>query len=125
MSHTVRASNAGEWRDLAPTILRQRVVIEGRRDSPVMGDVVVEYLRQLSDVCGMTALIDPVAHYSERYGWAGWVHWETSGAHVYAWDLPEPFFSVDIYTCKWFDPAAAACFTQSFLGAREVVWREV
>ena len=29
-------------------------------------------------------------------GWAGWIHWETSGAHFYAWDTPRPFFSVDI-----------------------------
>ena len=36
----------------------------------------------------MTLLIDPVTHRSDRYGWAGWVHWETSGAHFYAWEVP-------------------------------------
>ena len=125
MSKTDRASIAEQWRDLAPTIFRQRVVIEGRCDTPVTGDVIVEYLRQLSDVCGMTVLMEPVAHLSDRYGWAGWVHWETSGAHAYAWDVPEPFFSVDIYTCKWFDPDVAAQFTKTFFDATEVVWREV
>ena len=51
----------------------------------------------------MRQLAEPVTHRSERYGWAGWVHWENSGAHFYAWDSPVPFFSVDIYTCKEFD----------------------
>ena len=50
----------------------------------------------------MHLLLDPVTHRSDRYGWAGWVHWETSGAHFYAWEDPL-FFSVDIYTCKPFD----------------------
>jgi S-adenosylmethionine decarboxylase len=52
---------------------------------------------------------------------AGWVHWETSGAHFYAWEDPLLFFSVDIYTCKAFDMAAAVDFTQAFFGADEVV----
>ncbi|MFT7615965.1 MAG: hypothetical protein ACI8Y7_000793, partial [Candidatus Woesearchaeota archaeon] len=50
----------------------------------------------------MTVLLEPITHKSEKYGWAGWVHWENSGAHFYAWDRPEVFFSIDIYTCKEF-----------------------
>ena len=34
------------------------------------------------------------------------------------------FFSVDIYTCKAFDPQAAVDFTQSFFEADEIVGRE-
>ena len=44
---------------------------------------------------------------ANQFGWAGWVHWETSGVHLYAWEQPMLFFSVDIYTCKAFDPVAA------------------
>ena len=82
-------------------------MIEGKRLRPISRDEIIDYLRGLSDVCGMTVLIDPVTHRSDRYGWAGWIHWETSGAHFYAWDVPEVFFSVDIYTCKAFDSGDA------------------
>ena len=83
-----------------------------------------EYLVILGDVCGMTVLTEPVTHRSDAYGWAGWVHWETSGAHFYAWDRPERFFSVDVYTCKAFDPREAIAFTHAFFAADEIVGRE-
>jgi S-adenosylmethionine decarboxylase len=107
--------------DLAPMIPRYRLVVEGTCPSPIGDDAIRAYLRALSDVCGMTLLLEPVTHRSDRYGWAGWVHWETSGAHFYAWESPVLFFSVDIYTCKAFDLHAAVEFTQTFFGAGEVV----
>jgi hypothetical protein len=112
------------FRDLAPAILRQRLVIEGTRDRPIGEQEIVEYLRGLSDVCSMTVLIDPVTHRSDRFGWAGWIHWETSGAHFYAWDVPTVFFSVDIYTCKAFDAGEAMAFTRAFFDADKVVAKE-
>jgi hypothetical protein len=123
MQGSCRAAVSG-FRDLAPTILRQRLVIEGTRQQSISEHDIVGYLRGLSDVCAMTVLIDPVTHRSNRYGWAGWIHWETSGAHFYAWDEPFVFFSVDIYTCKAFDPYDAIAFTRAFLNADEVVAKE-
>jgi S-adenosylmethionine decarboxylase len=110
--------------DLAPTITRQRLVIEGVPAAPVTAEHVVRYLLGLSDVCAMVTLVDPVTHRSERYGWAGWIHWETSGAHFYAWDVPQLFFSVDIYTCKAFDPAVAVEYTRAFFSAPTLVAKE-
>jgi S-adenosylmethionine decarboxylase len=68
----------------------------------------------------MRLLLEPVTHRSECYGWAGWVHWESSGAHFYAWETPKLFFSVDVYTCKPFDARRAAEFTRDFFDAPEV-----
>ena len=107
--------------DLAPSIPRFRLVIEGTCKAPITDDAIRRYLRALSDVCAMTLLIDPVTHRSDQYGWAGWVHWETSGAHFYAWDVPQLFFSVDVYTCKAFDHEAAVASTGAFFDAEEVV----
>ena len=107
--------------DLAPQIHRQRLVIEGRCEQPIRDAAIRAYLRALSEVCGMHRLMEPTTHRSDRYGWAGWVHWETSGAHFYAWEQPEIFFSVDIYTCKPFDALAAADFTAEFFDADPVV----
>lgn len=109
--------------DLAPDIYRQRLVIEGTCRRAISGSDIAEYLVELSDVCGMHTLIEPVTHLSDKFGWAGWIHWETSGAHVYAWDHPSLFFSVDIYTCKAFDAPEAVRFTRRFFDASEIVAR--
>lgn len=107
--------------DLAPMIHRQRLVVEGRCPEPISDVQIREYLRELSDVCEMDILLDPITHCSDLYGWAGWVHWEASGAHFYAWEQPLLFFSVDLYTCKAFDPNRVVSFTQSFFNAQPIV----
>jgi S-adenosylmethionine decarboxylase len=112
------------FRDLAPMIHRQRLVIEGTCRAPIDADAISMYLADLSEVCGMTRLGEPVTHRSDRFGWAGWIHWETSGAHFYAWEHPQLFFSVDIYTCKAFDPVAAVEFTARFFDAVEITAKE-
>src|SRR5487761_2027827 len=103
--------------DLAPTILRQRLVIEGHCPAPISAQDIECYFRTLSVVCGMERLNDPVTHASDRYGWAGWVLWEASGAHLYAWNEPLLFFSVDIYTCAAFDKVMVTEFTSAFFAA--------
>ena len=110
MLETYGFNEAPPFLDLAPTILRQRLVIEGTRSQPI--------------TAAMKVLIEPVTHRSDRFGWAGWVHWETSGAHFYAWEQPFVFFSVDIYTCKAFDARRAVDFTREYFDADEVVARE-
>lgn len=100
--------------DLAPQIVRQRLVIEGYPLAPISDKEIVTYLSDLSRVIDMTQLIEPVTHRSDLYGWAGWIHWETSGAHFYAWEQPLLFFSVDVYTCKAFDVASACEFTRKY-----------
>ena len=107
--------------DLAPAIHRQRLVVEGYPSFAVTDAHIREYLRKLSVVTDMVTLIEPVTHESDRYGWAGWIHWETSGAHFYSWDRPLAFFSVDVYTCKAFDPDDVVAFTREFFGATEIV----
>lgn len=114
-----RAASAG-YRDLAPMIHRQRMVIEGSMPTPISDAQIVAYLSALSTQIGMVELLSPVTHRSDRYGWAGWIHWETSGAHFYAWEDPILFFSVDIYTCKPFDPERATALTRDFFHASEL-----
>jgi hypothetical protein len=116
------AQEGTTWRELAPAIHRQRLVIEGIPAAPVGEHQIADYLRGLSDVCEMVTLIDPVTHRSDRFGWAGWIHWETSGAHFYAWETPQLFFSVDIYTCKPFDGRAAVDFTAQTFDAVDLVY---
>ena len=114
-------STTGEMPDLAPMILRQRLVIEGIPARPISADEICRYLVGLGPVCDMVVLTEPVTHRSDKFGWAGWVHWETSGTHFYAWEQPLLFFSVDIYTCKAFDPVAAMAYTEAFFDASTIV----
>jgi hypothetical protein len=108
-------------RDLAPEIFRQRLVVEGLCTEPIDALSICEYLTQLSKAIDMVALMEPVTHQSPLYGWAGWIHWETSGAHFYAWDRPRLFFSVDIYACKPFSAASALDLTRDWFGATDLV----
>ncbi len=120
--HPQDAATVG-WHELAPEILRQRLVVEGVPARPVDDEQIRRYLSALSREVGMVQLIEPVTHRSDLYGWAGWIHWETSGAHFYAWERPRLFFSVDLYTCKAFDVDTAVSFTRDFFSAQPVVAR--
>jgi S-adenosylmethionine decarboxylase len=111
--------------DLAPMIHRQRLVVEGTVTAPIGDETIRGCLRDLGEVIDMTVLAEPVTHRSPQYGWAGWVHWETSGAHFYAWDQPLLFFSVDIYSCKPFDPLDVVRFMQAYLDTAQVVARSI
>jgi S-adenosylmethionine/arginine decarboxylase-like enzyme len=112
------------YSDLAPMICRQRLVVEGYPEFVITDEHIKDYLTKLSDELEMDTLITPVTHCSDRYGWAGWIHWENSGAHFYAWEQPLLFFSVDIYTCKAFDPVKATEFTREYFKAKKTVFKE-
>lgn len=109
------------YTDLAPTIYRQRLVVEGYPKEAITDEQITDYLQKLSNVLKMKTLITPVTHRSDQFGWAGWIHWETSGAHFYAWEQPLLFFSVDIYTCKAFASAEAEAFTKDYFKADTIV----
>ncbi|MCY1145397.1 S-adenosylmethionine decarboxylase [Actinoplanes sp. Pm04-4] len=115
---------AVDFEDLAPSILRQRLVVEGYPSFVITADHIKEYLSKLSVVTDMVTLIEPVTHCSDLYGWAGWIHWETSGAHFYSWERPVQFFSVDVYTCKAFDPEQVVAFTEEFFRTTKIVAKE-
>ena len=76
--------------NLALEIYRQRLVIEGYCQEKVTSEKICHYLNSLGKELGMKVLLEPMTNKSSKYGWAGWVHWESSGTHVYAWDEPKP-----------------------------------
>jgi hypothetical protein len=121
ISSVVKQSHShGYYQDLAPQVLRQRLVVEGYPAQAISDTCIQDYLCKLSDFIGMRTLLPPVTHQSPLYGWAGWIHWETSGAHFYAWEQPLLFFSVDIYSCKAFDVHAAVDLTQRYFNASKL-----
>ena len=115
------------WKELAPAIHRQRMIIEGTLSSPLEPEAMSDYVMKITDVLNMTYVTAPILNYDEKYGWCAYMHWKESGIHMYAWDSHSPpFFSVDIYTCKQFDPVDAVDFTEGFFGEDliDIVWKE-
>lgn len=111
-------------KDLAPGIYRKRLVIEGNCENAITDEQIRTYLSQLSNQLGMKTLTTPITHKSDKYGWAGWIHWETSGCHFYAWDKPKPFFSADIYTCKAFETQKAVDFTKNYFKTTQLEYKD-
>ncbi|MAF25629.1 hypothetical protein CL634_08685 [bacterium] len=121
MSHAgekgVTGVKGSHWVDLAPDICRQRMVIEGTLHNPFNPVDMTVYCKEISTVLDMTPVSNPKTSFTEEYGWCCFMHWKESGMHIYSWDNRSPkFFSIDIYTCKSFDPQHVANYTEEFFG---------
>lgn len=122
------------WKNLAPNLIRQRIIIELLTNYTVGPDEILDYLTKLSETVGMHMLSTQVyeAVINEEFvGYGGWIHWVTSGAHVYSYTIErtktngKALFSVDAYTCKPFSIEAAVQFTKDYFKINEIVWQEV
>jgi S-adenosylmethionine decarboxylase len=113
------------WKNLAPGLIRQRIIIEGTTEKIVEPEKIKTYLKELANVCNMEVLAEPEAHSAHDMGYGGWIHWKSSGAAFYSYPTNPPLFTVDCYTCKPFSAQPAAEFTGNFFGAIELVWKEV
>jgi len=113
------------WKNLAPGLVRQRVIIEGTTEKIIEPKQIEEYLSKLAKVTDMEVLQGPVTDSAHEMGWAGWIHWKTSGAAFYSYNTEPPLFTVDCYTCKPFSAEKAAEFTRTFFNAIDLVWKEV
>lgn len=114
-----------EWKNLAPDLLRQRVIIEGTTEKIVEPEQIKTYLDELAKTCDMEKLSGPYAYTAHDMGYGGWIHWKSSGAAFYSYPTNPPLFTVDCYTCKPFSCTMAAEFTANFLGALAIVWKEI
>ena len=114
-----------KWKNLAPKLIRQRVIIEGTTEKIVEPDQLKEYLDELAKITKMEKLSGPYAYSAHDMGYGGWIHWKTSGAAFYSYPTMPALFTVDCYTCKPFSASEAAEFTKKFFNAIELVWQEV
>lgn len=114
-----------EWKNLAPNLVRQRVIIEGTTKEIVTPKKIKEYLNELAKVCDMEKLSEPEAHSAHDMGYGGWIHWKSSGAAFYSYPTNPPLFTVDCYTCKPFSAEKAVEFTKKFFNAIEIVYKEI
>lgn len=117
-----------EWRNLAPDLVRQRLIIEGTTLEIVSPDGIKDYLNRLAEVTAMEIIAGPHAYSAHELGYGGWVHWRTSGCHFYSYPGKEnrkPLFTVDTYTCKPFSVEDVVEFTKKYFSALDLVWKEI
>ena len=115
------------WVDLAPEIRRQRVIVEGTLHNAFNPVDMVRYCHEVSIVLDMTPVSKPKTDFAEEYGQCCFMHWKESGMHIYSWDNIKPkFFSIDIYTCKTFDPWDVVRYTEEFFEDNliKITWKE-
>lgn len=117
------------WKNLAPGLVRQRLVIEGTTDKIVGPEGIRQYLSELAKITKMEVIKrnypNPEAYSAHECGYGGWIHWKTSGAVFYSYPTTPALFTVDTYTCKPFSVNDAVEFTKKFFNAKELVWQEV
>src|SRR3989338_4030650 len=102
------------WKNLAPKLVRQRIIIEGTTKKIVEPEQIKSYLLELAKVTKMKVLSGPYAYTAHDKGYGGWIHWKSSGSHFYSYPTTPPLFTVDIYTCKPFSSKEALDFTKKY-----------
>ncbi|MBI2665186.1 S-adenosylmethionine decarboxylase [Candidatus Woesearchaeota archaeon] len=117
-----------EWVNLAPDLVRQRLIIEGLTAEIVQPPAIHNYLVKLAKVTKMEVLNGPFTYSAHELGFGGFVHWRTSGAHFYSYtekgERP-PLFTIDTYTCKPFSVEAVVDFTRSYFSPLELKAMEI
>lgn len=114
-------------RNLAPALVRQRVIIEAIPRQFILPPAIEEYLLRLADITKMEVLSGPYIYpafgIGPTSGYGSWTHWKTSGATFYSYEAP--LITLDCYTCKPFDPVAVVEFTRQFFRPVDIEWMEV
>lgn len=113
------------WKNLAPNLVRQRLIIEGTTEKIVDIEQIKAYLLELAKISDMEVLENPVAYTAHEMGFGGWIHWKSSGAHFYSYPTNPPLFTVDTYTCKPFSVKKVVESTKKYFNAIDIVWKEV
>ncbi len=112
-------------RNLAPQIIRQRLLIEAKYRKAVAKADVEHFLRDLPAALNLRIYSEPVVYSpggegkEENQGYDGFVALIDSGISIYVWENAK-FLSVVIYTCKAFDPDKAVIFTRNFFDIADV-----
>jgi hypothetical protein len=105
--------------DLAPDIVRQRLLIEGYFTVAVDEDVIRAYFDRLTSALALRTYDTPIIFSpgsggrEENAGYDAFVPLIDSGISLYVWTGPQ-FLSVVTFTCKAFDAQRAVDVTREF-----------
>jgi hypothetical protein len=106
-------------RDLAPDIVRQRILIEGYYTAPIDEDVIRAFFHHFTTRLRLRTYDMPIVFApggearAENEGYDAFVPLIDSGISLYVWTGPK-FLSAVAFTCKLFDAEAAVAATREF-----------
>lgn len=112
-------------RDLAPSIFRQRLLIEGLINLDVNPEIIKRYFSTITNDLRLRAYGDPIIDSSggigkdENQGYDAFVPLIDSGIALYVWSKAR-FASIVIYTCKGFEATIAVETTKQFFKMNDV-----
>jgi len=119
-------------KDLAPDIVRQRLLIEGLYSRHVDQSAVEAYLVDVAAHLGLRAYGRPIVHSTgqapgdagkpDNQGFDAFIPLIDSGISLYVWS-PKRFFAAVLFTCKRFDVNDALRFTRNFFVTTEIEHR--
>ena len=115
-------------KDLAPDIVRQRLLIEGLYTATIDKAAVEKYLIDIAAHLGLQTYGQPIVHApsgagkDENEGFDAFIPLIDSGISLYVWSRKR-FFAAVLFTCKKFDVGAALVFTKAHFGARDIEHR--
>lgn len=115
--------------DLAPDIVRQRLLIEGFFTTEVDEDVIRQYFTRLVEALGLQAYGEPTIFApgglgrEENQGYDAFIPLIDSGISLYVWSGPR-FLSVIAFTCKRFDADYAVEFTRTYFAMTKVAHQQ-
>jgi S-adenosylmethionine decarboxylase len=115
-------------KDLAPEIVRQRLLIEGLYSRTVDQLAVETYLIDIAARLGLRTYGRPIVHApgnagkAENQGFDAFIPLIDSGISLYVWSQKR-FFAAVLFTCKRFDVNEALRFTRDFFAVTELEHR--
>ena len=115
-------------RDLAPDIVRQRLLIEGLYGRDIAREDVERYLVDVAAHLSLRTYGKPIVHApggagkDENQGFDAFIPLIDSGISLYVWSKRR-FFAAVLFTCKTFDERKALDFTQGFFAAADLEHR--
>ncbi len=116
-------------RDLAPDVMRQRLLLEGYYTVPVDQATVEGYLTEVVGTLELRAYGEPIVRAPGALGKPGNAGFDAfvplidSGISLYVWSAHQ-FFAAVFFSCKRFDVARALRFTSRYFGTTELEHRE-
>lgn len=112
-------------KNIAPKIIRQRLLIEANYSIDVDKNKVSTYLLELANNLNLKTYGDPIIHSPNgegkeiNQGYDAFIPLIDSGISLYIWSN-EKFMSCVIYTCKEFSEEKAVSFTNEFFDTKEI-----
>ncbi len=114
--------------NLAPELVRQRLLIEGFYGIQVDEKTIREYFKELIEELDLRAYGEPIIFSpeglgkDENQGYDAFIPLIDSGISLYVWGKAK-FVSCVVYTCKSFDGEKAVEVTKKFFKISKVVFQ--